>query len=264
MKQRLIKTLPALILVCSLTLTFGFITGFLNAGSPRTDPAMFFGADEGEPGEEEDMEENEEEESEDIEELEKWSCPVCGFVYDPALGIIDPDPLTEPDISVAPGIPFAELPLDWSCPNCGTAKAEFEESELKYTDPEAWLAHLQHILESRSKHLAVLNRVIENHLSMNPVHPSLSGLNNAIQSSSKAVLKAEEAIKQYLEYMASLNPGNGTGQEEDEEINNIEQTSNELPDNKDKNENSDKDNKIKGNSNGSNHSNNGKGNGKNK
>lgn len=43
-------------------------------------------------------------------------CPEneCGYLYDPAVG--------DPEFDLAPGIPFAELPDDWECPECGTPK----------------------------------------------------------------------------------------------------------------------------------------------
>lgn len=47
----------------------------------------------------------------------KFVCPLCGYVYDPALG--------DPDHGVAPGTPFAELSFRWSCPLCGADKGMF-------------------------------------------------------------------------------------------------------------------------------------------
>ena len=39
------------------------------------------------------------------------------YIYDPALG--------DPDSGIPPGTPFADLPDDWYCPDCGAAKADF-------------------------------------------------------------------------------------------------------------------------------------------
>lgn len=50
--------------------------------------------------------------------MEKYVCIVCGYVYDPAKG--------DPDNGVEPGTPFADIPDDWVCPECGAAKDEFE------------------------------------------------------------------------------------------------------------------------------------------
>jgi rubredoxin len=48
----------------------------------------------------------------------RFRCVICGHVYDPAEG----DPAT----GIAPNTPFAELPEDWVCPDCGASKSDFE------------------------------------------------------------------------------------------------------------------------------------------
>jgi rubredoxin len=53
--------------------------------------------------------------------MKKWKCLVCGYVYDPAVGI--------PEDNIAPGTPFEQLPNDWTCPLCGVAKSDFKEEE---------------------------------------------------------------------------------------------------------------------------------------
>lgn len=45
-------------------------------------------------------------------------CPLCGFVYTAANGLAED--------GIAPGTAFADLPEDWTCPNCDAAKFEFE------------------------------------------------------------------------------------------------------------------------------------------
>jgi rubredoxin len=50
--------------------------------------------------------------------LQKYRCVVCGHIYDPAVG--------DPDSGIAAGTPFGALPEDWSCPDCGAVKADFE------------------------------------------------------------------------------------------------------------------------------------------
>jgi rubredoxin len=50
--------------------------------------------------------------------MEKYICIVCNYIYDPALGM--------PEDGIAPGTPFAEIPNDWSCPDCGVSKEDFE------------------------------------------------------------------------------------------------------------------------------------------
>jgi rubredoxin len=49
--------------------------------------------------------------------MRKFVCDACGYIYDPAKG--------DPDNGVKPGTPFAQLPADWVCPDCGVGKEEF-------------------------------------------------------------------------------------------------------------------------------------------
>ncbi len=49
----------------------------------------------------------------------KWKCTVCGYIYDPAVG--------DPDNGVPPGTSFEDIPDDWTCPECGADKSEFEK-----------------------------------------------------------------------------------------------------------------------------------------
>jgi rubredoxin len=51
------------------------------------------------------------------EGVKSYTCQVCGYVYDPAIG--------DPDNGVAPGTPFESLPDDWVCPVCGADKGSF-------------------------------------------------------------------------------------------------------------------------------------------
>jgi GntR family transcriptional regulator/MocR family aminotransferase len=46
-----------------------------------------------------------------------FMCGGCYFIYEPAAGT--------PDQSVAPGTPFAAIPANWRCPDCGTDKSTF-------------------------------------------------------------------------------------------------------------------------------------------
>ncbi|KON79350.1 rubredoxin [Azoarcus sp. PA01] len=50
--------------------------------------------------------------------MKTWQCVVCGFTYDEAAGM--------PDEGIAPGTRWEDIPNDWSCPDCGVAKADFE------------------------------------------------------------------------------------------------------------------------------------------
>lgn len=54
--------------------------------------------------------------------FKKWQCIQCGFTYDEAMG-------HEPS-GLAPGTRWEDVPADWTCPDCGTAKADFEMVEI--------------------------------------------------------------------------------------------------------------------------------------
>jgi flavin reductase (DIM6/NTAB) family NADH-FMN oxidoreductase RutF/rubredoxin len=51
----------------------------------------------------------------------KYTCSVCGYTYDPAIG--------DPDSGIAAGTAFEDLPADWTCPVCGADKSMFEKAE---------------------------------------------------------------------------------------------------------------------------------------
>jgi flavin reductase (DIM6/NTAB) family NADH-FMN oxidoreductase RutF/rubredoxin len=53
--------------------------------------------------------------------MKKYTCNVCGYVYDPALG--------DPDSEIDPGTAFEDLPDDWVCPVCGASKEEFSPQD---------------------------------------------------------------------------------------------------------------------------------------
>ena len=55
--------------------------------------------------------------------MKTWECIVCGFIYDETKGI--------PEDGIAPGTPFEQIPDDWSCPDCGVAKYDFEMVVIK-------------------------------------------------------------------------------------------------------------------------------------
>ena len=50
--------------------------------------------------------------------MQVYVCGPCAYTYDPAIG--------DPANGVPPGTPFAELPDDWTCPDCGVGKEFFE------------------------------------------------------------------------------------------------------------------------------------------
>ncbi len=53
----------------------------------------------------------------------KYLCSVCGFIYDEAEGW--------PDDGIAPGTLWDDVPLNWSCPDCGAVKDDFDMVEIR-------------------------------------------------------------------------------------------------------------------------------------
>ena len=52
------------------------------------------------------------------EELKTWMCLICGWVYDEAAGL--------PEEGIAAGTCWADVPMNWTCPECGARKEDFE------------------------------------------------------------------------------------------------------------------------------------------
>ncbi len=55
-------------------------------------------------------------------EYKKYMCVVCGWIYDEALGA--------PEEGIAPGTLWSEVSSDWSCPDCGAGREDFEMVEI--------------------------------------------------------------------------------------------------------------------------------------
>ena len=53
-------------------------------------------------------------------------CVQCGFEYDEEKGW--------PEDGIAPGTRWDDIPDDWSCPDCGAAKSDFEMVEVARRD----------------------------------------------------------------------------------------------------------------------------------
>ncbi len=51
-------------------------------------------------------------------ELRVWECIVCGYVYNEAEG--------DAEHGIKAGTRWQDIPEDWTCPECGIAKADFE------------------------------------------------------------------------------------------------------------------------------------------
>jgi len=51
-----------------------------------------------------------------------WMCLICGFIYDEAAGL--------PEEGLAPGTRWEDVPINWTCPECGARKDDFEMVEV--------------------------------------------------------------------------------------------------------------------------------------
>ena len=54
--------------------------------------------------------------------MKKYMCVICGFIYDEAQG--------RPEDGIPPGTKWEDVPMNWSCPDCGANKEDFEMVEL--------------------------------------------------------------------------------------------------------------------------------------
>jgi rubredoxin len=48
----------------------------------------------------------------------KWMCLICGFIYDEEKGL--------PDEGITAGTRWEDIPPNWTCPECGARKEDFE------------------------------------------------------------------------------------------------------------------------------------------
>jgi rubredoxin len=51
-------------------------------------------------------------------EFKTWMCLICGWVYDEEQGL--------PDEGIPAGTLWADVPMNWTCPECGARKEDFE------------------------------------------------------------------------------------------------------------------------------------------
>ncbi|MCQ2188577.1 MAG: rubredoxin [Paludibacteraceae bacterium] len=56
--------------------------------------------------------------------MEKFVCDVCGWEYDPEYGA--------PEVGIAAGTPWEEVPDDFECPFCRAEKAQFTQDADYY------------------------------------------------------------------------------------------------------------------------------------
>lgn len=60
--------------------------------------------------------------NEDGTSMRTWMCLICGWIYDEATG--------DPDEGIAPGTKWEDVPMNWTCPECGARKEDFEMVQL--------------------------------------------------------------------------------------------------------------------------------------
>ncbi|MDV3467646.1 rubredoxin [Stenotrophomonas sp. C3(2023)] len=58
----------------------------------------------------------------DATTFKRWMCLICGFIYDEAEGL--------PEEGIAAGTRWADISDDWTCPDCGMGKDDFEMIEI--------------------------------------------------------------------------------------------------------------------------------------
>ncbi len=51
-----------------------------------------------------------------------WMCLICGWIYDEATGA--------PEHGIAAGTLWADVPMNWTCPECGARKEDFEMVQI--------------------------------------------------------------------------------------------------------------------------------------
>lgn len=57
-----------------------------------------------------------------VRPMKAYMCVICGYVYEEAKGA--------PDQGLAPGTLWKDVPENWTCPDCGAPKSDFEMVEI--------------------------------------------------------------------------------------------------------------------------------------
>lgn len=57
-----------------------------------------------------------------VADSKTWMCLICGWIYDEMQGA--------PDHGIAAGTPWAQVPMNWTCPECGARKEDFEMVQI--------------------------------------------------------------------------------------------------------------------------------------
>ena len=51
-----------------------------------------------------------------------WMCLICGWIYDEAAG--------DPEHVIPAGTAWADVPMNWTCPECAARKEDFEMVQI--------------------------------------------------------------------------------------------------------------------------------------
>jgi len=54
--------------------------------------------------------------------MKTYMCLICGWIYDVAAGL--------PEEGIAPGTAWEDVPITFTCPECGAQKSYFEMVEI--------------------------------------------------------------------------------------------------------------------------------------
>lgn len=54
--------------------------------------------------------------------MKNYMCLICGFIYEEEKGL--------PEEGIAPGTLWENVPPNWTCPDCGARKSDFELIEI--------------------------------------------------------------------------------------------------------------------------------------
>lgn len=57
-----------------------------------------------------------------VSESKTWMCLICGWIYEEAAG--------DPEHGIAPGTAWGDVPMNWTCPECGARKEDFEMVQI--------------------------------------------------------------------------------------------------------------------------------------
>jgi rubredoxin len=60
--------------------------------------------------------------SEEVSVYRTYMCLICGLIYEEEKG--------SPEHGIDPGTRWEDVPMNWTCPECGARKDEFEMVEI--------------------------------------------------------------------------------------------------------------------------------------